>query len=83
MKASRYIDQDSAPPGTLQLAAALLSFLVILTRGTKRAPEARPQVQQPAEKLAAAAQKKSAEVASLRSESKPKALFHIAISAAK
>jgi membrane protein len=36
----------------------------------------RPQV-------AAAAQKKSEEVASLRNESKPKALFHVAISAAK
>lgn len=91
MKTSRYIDQGSAPPSTLQLAAALLSFLVVLTRGTKSAPRARQQpieqpphpLEQAAQKKSEAARKKSEEVASLRQESKPKALLHIAVSAAK
>lgn len=89
MKTSRYIDQSAAPPSTLQLAAAALSFLVVLVRGSKDKPKARPLPRQqvvaenPRSELADAARKKSEEVASLRKESKPKALFHIAISAAK
>lgn len=89
MKTSRYIDRGSTPPSTLQLATALLSFLVVLTRGTKKSPKARqlPQQlqveEQPRPQLADAARKKSEEVASLRQEAKPKALFHIAVSAAK
>lgn len=89
MKTSRYIDQGAAPPGTLQLATALLSFLVVLVRGSKHPPRPQQLPQQqiiadnPRGQLADAARNKSEEVASLRQESKPKALFHIAISAAK
>lgn len=85
MKTSHYIDQDMAPPGRLQLAAALLSFIVVLTRGTKTSskPQQLPIEEKPRQPLADAAQKKSQEVASLRQEAKPKALFHIAVSATK
>jgi membrane protein len=46
-------------------------------------PQQLPIEEKPRDQLAEAARKKSEEVASLRQESKPKALFHIVISAAK
>ncbi|TCS39325.1 membrane protein [Paucimonas lemoignei] len=89
MKTSSYFERGNTPPGTLQVAAALLSFIVVLTRGSKDNRRTRQLPAQPAadvtarSELSDATQKKNKEVASLRSESKPKALFHIAISAAK
>lgn len=85
MKPSRYTDLGSAPASKLQIAAILLSFLVVLTRGRTRAPkvQALQNDDKPRRQLAQAAQRKAEEVASLRSESRPKALFHIAVSAAK
>lgn len=85
MKPSRYTDLGSAPSSKLQIAAVLLSFLVVLTRGRTRASKAQalPCKDEPRQQLAQAAQKKSEEVASLRKESRPRALYHIAASAAK
>lgn len=100
MKTTHRNDQSEVLSDVLQLAVAVLSFLV-LRRGAKRTASSQqipashfpaPPVQygssrvddgHPQRQLEEAARKKSEEVASLRRESKPKALFHIAVSAAK
>jgi membrane protein len=93
MKTSHQIDRSEVVSGVLQVAVAVLSLLAL--KGRKRsAPQVRYTTQAPAydaaleedlrqRELQEAARKKSEEVASLRSEPRPKALLHIAISAAK
>ena len=85
MKTSRQIDQRVSSPGKLNIAAAILSILVLLKSGRKKTSRTKelPLEEKSRRQLAEAARKKSEEVASLRTESKPKALFHIAVSAAK
>lgn len=85
MKTSRYIEPDYAHRGKFQIAGAVISLLILLTRSKKHPSPARaiPVEDRPSQPIAQAAQKKSEEVASLRKESRPKALFHIAVSAAK
>lgn len=99
MKTSHQIDRSEIISGVLQVAVAVLSLLALRRRNKNAVrlqnPPAARYAAQAVEynasldgqsrqrELQEAARRKSEEVASLRRESKPKALFHVAISAAK
>lgn len=99
MKLSDRVDPNIIVSGVLQVSLAVLSLLVLRRNTQNLAtPPHRlgprfsgsdlphgnaPDDPAPQRELQEAARKKSEEVASLRKESRPKALLHIAISAAK
>ena len=95
---SHQVDRSEVVSSVLQVAVAVLSLLVLRSRNRGSTTRLQEPARFPAQpvtdevaledqlrqrELQEAARKKSEEVESLRRESKPKALLHIAISAAK